>query len=316
MAERLRLVGGIELITRDQKTGQQIGFSDHGGHFLGHADGIIHGLLQAPATAHIWEHKCVNEAKFRKLNQLANELGEKNALEAWDKTYYTQAQLYMHYSGLKRHYLTCATPGTRDVTSVRTEYDGEFSEQVANRAATIIFSDKPLHKLSDNPVFWLCKWCEHAEICHGPKVAEVNCRTCIHSTPERDGGWSCARFGTALSIEAQRNGGKCPQHRLIPDLIPFAEVVDADEKQNTIRYSTEKGEFINGEGGYTSAEIKAAGLSIVNQVVDAVKKPSAAGQKPESQDQQDQPQPWSNAANAGSSWLTTLETAQASGSAQ
>ncbi len=110
-AARLRMVPGLTLITVDPETGRQIGFVDDTGHFKGHADGAVLGLLQAPKTWHIWEHK-VSE-KFKALEKLKAEHGEKAALEKWNPTYYAQAVLYMHYSGISRHYLTCSTPGGR-----------------------------------------------------------------------------------------------------------------------------------------------------------------------------------------------------------
>ena len=37
------------------------------GHVRGHCDGLIQGgLKEAPQTAHVWEHKAVNETKFKK----------------------------------------------------------------------------------------------------------------------------------------------------------------------------------------------------------------------------------------------------------
>jgi hypothetical protein len=60
MAERLRLVPGIQLWTVDPESGGQISVVDHSGHFCGNLDGIILGLLQAPEIW-LWEHKVVND---------------------------------------------------------------------------------------------------------------------------------------------------------------------------------------------------------------------------------------------------------------
>ncbi|MEO7917719.1 MAG: hypothetical protein ABIR16_08760, partial [Dokdonella sp.] len=77
MAARLRLVPGIHLRTVDPRTGQQFGFVDIGGHFRGHADGMIEGLLQAPKALHVWEAKATNEKKQAQLVKLKTEVGEK-----------------------------------------------------------------------------------------------------------------------------------------------------------------------------------------------------------------------------------------------
>ena len=327
MAERLRLVDGIELQTLDQATGRQIGFSDHGGHFRGHADGIINGLLQAPRTRHVWEHKCVNDAKFRKLINLIDKLGEKQAMEAWDETYFVQGQLYMHYSGLKRHYLTCATPGTRDVTSVRTNYNSVVAKAFIERAGRVIQADTPPERVSDDPSFWLCKWCHHAELCHGDRVAMVNCRTCLHSTPVidgKDGTWRCDKLQCDLPVEVQRNSGcdkrPCQHHRFIPKLIPFAEVNDASEEDNFVEYRNKADGrlFVNGSGDMqcTSIDIQRAGKMITDEVICEIKKPSADISTISATSQNDSSSKWSAAANAGTTWLTQLETGQESGDAK
>ena len=280
-ADRLRLVAGVELKTVDPATGQQIGFADHAGHFRGHADGIITGLLQAPATPHIWEHKCVNEAKFQKLETAKTKLGEKQALAAWDSTYHVQAQLYMHYSGLKRHYLTCATPGTRDVTSCRTNYDPDVAATYITRAAQVIQAATPPGRVSDAPDYWLCRWCHHSGLCHGERVARVSCRTCIHSTPAENAMWKCDRLEVSLSVDVQRKSGldetACPHHLFIPDLVPFAEQVDAGE--DWVEYDYQGSRFANGPGDQqnTSLDIQRAGTLVMDEVVDAVKKHSAGG---------------------------------------
>lgn len=166
MAERLRLVPGLTLETEDPN-GNQWGFSDHGGRFRGHMDGAILGLLQAPKTWHVWEHKCVGEKKQAELVKLKAEKGEKAALKAWDEVYYAQACLYMHYSGMERHYLTCATPGTRTVVSVRTEHDPIHAAQLIEKAERILNARVPLAKISDDPAWWQCRLCDHAATCHG-----------------------------------------------------------------------------------------------------------------------------------------------------
>ena len=166
MASRLRMVPGIRLWTVDPETAGQIGFSDFGGRFKGHADGVIQGLIQAPETPHVWEHKATNERKQAKLAALKIELGEKNALAAWDEVYHAQAILYMHYANLTRHYLTCSTPGERTTVSVRTNADPEAALKLIDKARRILDAKYPLARISNSPEWWQCKWCEHREQCH------------------------------------------------------------------------------------------------------------------------------------------------------
>ncbi len=233
---------GVQLWTTDEATGKQIGFEDLGGHFGGSVDGVILGLLQAPKTPHVWECKVVNVEKFEKLKKLRSELGEKATLERWDETYYAQAQLYMHYLQLDRHYLTVCTPGLRDVISVRTEYDSEAGIRLQVKAARVIFSNRPPSKISDDAGFYICRFCDFQDLCHGVTFASVNCRTCTHSTALQEsegGGWHCSKFDTALTTDQQRDG--CSSHLYHPDLVPGVPV-EASEDETTVTYALHSGE--------------------------------------------------------------------------
>lgn len=204
VADRLRLVDGVELITHiDAK---QIGFSDIEAHFRGHMDGKILGLLQAKKTWHVWEHKCVNEQKFAKMQKLKQELGEKNALAKWDEVYYGQAVLYMHYSGLTRHYLTVSTSGSREITSCRTEPNPELANELIAKAESIICTDKPPKKMATDPSFYKCKWCSFSEVCHFDQAPKRTCRSCRHSFPAKNGAWQCNFYRADIPESYQIKG--------------------------------------------------------------------------------------------------------------
>ena len=275
MAERLRLVPGIQLWTIDPRTAYQFGIADHGGHFRGHLDGVIQGILQAPKTTHVWEHKCTNEKKQAELDKLKAECGGKAALQKWDETYYGQALIYMHYMNLSRHYLTVSSPGGRKQTSCRTNASSKQASLLINKAKRIIQSPTPLEKLSDKPEYYQCKWCSFSSVCHGGKLPSINCRTCAHATPEMDdnGRWSCALYKGDIPEAFQRKG--CPRHLYIPAFLPY-KVVDASQEENWIEYEKPDGaKFRNGDGYYSSEELKICDHAILgDKGVEALKKPS------------------------------------------
>lgn len=268
LAARLRLVPGIQLHTVDPRTGRQFGVSSVAGHFRGHMDGAVIGLLQAPKTWHVWEAKCVGEKGMAKL-QRAKAAGEKTALAAWDPVYHAQAQVYMHHTGMERHYLTAATPGGRVMDSVRTDYDPAAAATLEAKAERIVTAATPPTGISEDPAWFECKFCPAAALCHRGEGVQINCRTCVHATPELDGDgrWSCALAGGAdIPADVQPKG--CPGHRLIPALVKWATVVDADQSQNLIEYETDDGtRFQNGgPAGLSSAEI-ARGPDVVRASV-------------------------------------------------
>jgi hypothetical protein len=233
IAERLRLVPGLQLWTRDpDDEAKQIGFTDIGGHFRGNLDGILVGLVQAPVAPHVWESKACNEKKQAKLQDLKQTIGEKAALRSWDAVYYGQAIVYMGKMGIDRHYLTCASPGGRSVVAVRTDFDPvEYGKLIA-KAERVIFAERPGPKLSEKPDWYECKFCEHHSVCHGGQLPEVNCRTCQYSTPTREGGWMCEKFGNDLSYDDQLAG--CSAHLFHPDYVA-GEPLEPGESHNAYR---------------------------------------------------------------------------------
>lgn len=232
-AERLRLVPGVSLYTHDTETGNQFGFEDLDGHLRGHMDGAIIGLLQAPKTWHCWEHKQTSEKKQADLQKLIDKLGEKNALAAWNATYYAQALLYMQYSGMDRHYMTVASAGGRNTIALRTEADPQAAAALVEKARSVIFSSTPPARISNTPDFYLCRsFCSFVGQCFGTDAPERNCRSCMHSTPTVQGMWLCEKHGNTLDLDEQRRG--CPDQRLLPALVP-GEQIDATEDTVTYR---------------------------------------------------------------------------------
>ena len=251
MADRLQAVPSVRLLTVGPDE-RQFGVSGIGGHLRGHLDGVVKGLHQAPETWHVWEHKCVSEKRYRELTRAKDKHGEKNSLENFDPKYFVQAQLYMGLAKkgpIKRHYMTVASAGSRQTQSIRTEFQPEAFARIIERATEIINAKHPPPKISEDPNYYICKWCSFSEQCHGSKTAQVNCRTCAHSTPVThgtDGKWHCGFFDRPLPIKEQRKG--CPKHLFIPELLPWAHPHLLDEVNNQIHYRTDKGtEFVNAE---------------------------------------------------------------------
>lgn len=232
MAKRLRMVGGVELHTHDS-AGNQFGFED--GHFKGHMDGAIRGILEAPKTWHVWEHKQVGDSNFKKLARIIDTNGEKAALKKWNGTYYAQAVLYMHYSGMTRHYMTVTSAGGRDMQSLRTEKNEVYAKDLVELAHKLATTDTMPDKISESPSWWQCRYCEFYELCHGEKyVPEVNCRTCVHATALQDGTWHCDLFDKIIPERIQKSG--CTSHTFRPDMMTGRVAVSANDDGTRIEY--------------------------------------------------------------------------------
>ena len=225
---RLRRVNGLEIHDRGDD-GRQLGAKLLGGHFAGHYDFMVQGLIQAPKAWHVGEVKCT--AKLSDLEKAKADLGEKNALLKWSETYYGQAQCYMHLEQVDRHWLVATSPGGRDWTSVRTEYDPVAAMRLIGKADRIIFNEEAPPRIAESETFWLCRWCDYSDICHGTAIPERACRNCLHGTPVPDGDakWTCA---------VAEFGSVCPQHRFLPSLINGQQV---DVRGDAIVYEMKDG---------------------------------------------------------------------------
>lgn len=225
MAKDLRLLPDATLITEGfsnenkDNSASQIEFSDHNGHFKGHADGVILGILEAPKAWHVWEHKdkCIRKKggadKFNELMDLIEKYGEKEALEQWDYTYYVQAQLYMHYSGYKRHYLTVTRGVKRQYISVRTEYSKTTALRYIEKAHNVITANNPPDRRYKE-TYWYCKhFCNHFDWCHKEKPPEKTCRSCKHSVAimdkEHSGLWGCKKLIQVMNPQMQKDMEMC-----------------------------------------------------------------------------------------------------------
>ena len=250
-ADLLR-AAGVTVHLVDAETGRQFRFETLGGHFAGSMDGAAMGVPEAPRAWHVLEFKTHGRKSF-------DELAEKGVARAKPE-HYSQMQVYMRATGMERA-LYCAVCKDDDRLHLeRVDFDAEHAELMFRRAEAIIQAQEPPQRYSEDPAYYLCKWCEFRDMCHGDAVPLPGCRSCAHSTPELTGGWSCARHQDAIPLDFQAQG--CDAHRYIPILLErFAEVTDASHEDNWVKYRLKsgQGEFVNGAlpDGLESAEIHA-----------------------------------------------------------
>ncbi len=211
-AERLQAVPDLLLQTVDHETGRQFALEDAGGHIRGHMDGVIFHHPAAPRTPHVFEHKAVNERKFKKFQKLKADVGEKATLRAWDENFYAQCQLYLLHGGYTRHWTVVSTAGCRDWDSCRTEFNRDDAEFYANRMKRIVenVGEVP-ERVSESPNAFACRWCDYSQVCHEGKAPKRNCRTCRYSKPVPGPDWRCSYHDELLTLDRQKSG--CDSHR-------------------------------------------------------------------------------------------------------
>lgn len=79
-----------------------------------------------------------------------------------------------------------------------------LGQQMEAKAERIILARKAPARLSDNPTFHKCQYCNFHAICHKGAVAEMNCRSCKHAVPVENAQWVCEHTGETLAKEALR----------------------------------------------------------------------------------------------------------------
>ena len=202
-------------------TGGQYSFSDLGGHMRGSMDGCAH---RVPGAGNHW---LVLEFKTHSAKSFADL--KKKGVEKAKPEHFIQMQVYMGWSSMQRALYLAVNKDTDELYSERLPFDKVVFDKAIAKAESIIFAEQPPPKINDDPKFYLCSWCSHNGVCHGHQVPAVSCRTCVHTTPERegDGRWSCAKHGPEIPTDFARKG--CGDHLPLPFLLTYADAVDAGD---------------------------------------------------------------------------------------
>ncbi|WP_425639952.1 oxidoreductase [Agrobacterium radiobacter] len=224
--DNLRMIG-CDVVDR-QENGRQIRVELCGGHVGGYLDSEILGLPEAPKTWHVGEIKSHNLKSFTAL--------KKDGVKVSKPLHYGQMQVYMHARGRGRAIYLAVCKDNDELYAERIHYDPEYSLRLMAKAERIIHANEPPAKLHEDPrakTAFACGWCKHRGICHEDAWPRTNCRTCLYSSPELGGSWSCARFSKPLSLAEQAEG--CPAHLYLPSLVPGTQI-DSSEEDETVTY--------------------------------------------------------------------------------
>jgi CRISPR/Cas system-associated exonuclease Cas4 (RecB family) len=165
----------------------QIEFEWCDGHFVDKPDGILNGK-------HPVDIKTANDKNFKKFFK-----------EGPSIRYL--AQMALHIEGAIREGLVPKTAkglflavnkNDEQFFELKIPRNSKLAKTLIDKADRVIFSPFVPARLSNDPAFFECKFCDFWELCHkGGKMAE-GCRTCIHSEPSKNGTWLCNKKGFSL----------------------------------------------------------------------------------------------------------------------
>ena len=217
-------------VTVEGEPGEQIAVKAVDGHFGGHLDGEVEGVLEAPKTKHVLECKTHNSKSFAQL--------QKHGVAVAKPVHVAQMQVYMHLRGVTRALYMAENKDNSELYIERVEYDAAHAIALLVKAERIKDATAAPARINEDPTSFSCRFCGKKEGCHNKVAAQRGCRTCIHAAPYPGGVWHCGRWLVDLTIEEQHAG--CEWHLYLPSLVG-GEQTDVDEKAETVTYLMDDG---------------------------------------------------------------------------
>ena len=212
---------------------------DFGCHVSGSIDGIIEsGVPGAEKTRHVAEFKTHSLKSFK-------ELRAKGVYEA-KRRHWWQMQGYMLGTGIDRALYIAVCKDNDEIYAERVYLDKPAAESLIERGHRLALQETLPEPLSTDPMWYECKFCAAYDFCHKTHLSDmVNCRTCAHVTPTREGKFLCAiQKNHELSVEEQRAG--CEAHTAHPDLVPW-RFKSGTEDGRCAKYEIRGKEYLNGD---------------------------------------------------------------------
>lgn len=158
---------GVTVLDLDPNTGRQWTLRDATGHFGGSMDAVAIGLPEAPKTWHVCEFKTHSEKSFLAL--------QKVGVAASKPAHWAQMQVYMHLAGLERAFYLAVNKNTDELYQERVHADAEAGLRLLAKAERIILAARPPARISEDPAWWQCRFCDHHAVCHGDAAPERHC---------------------------------------------------------------------------------------------------------------------------------------------
>jgi len=202
---------GVDVSALDPKTGKQYAFRDKQAPQVG---GSIDGILrkvpgQDPKERIGFECKTMEASIFRQVQSKGCRVAQ--------PIHYSQMQGYMDLSQdtptrLSKFLYLTVNKNTDEIHTEIIEWDALRSDLELNLARQVVAMTDPPDKVSQYEDWYLCKMCDHRDVCHRAAKPATNCRTCIHGRRKANDPalWVCSRFDLALNRTNQLEG--CEYH--------------------------------------------------------------------------------------------------------
>lgn len=131
---------------------REVVFTQDGVSLVGHIDGIVRGLVEAPETPHLFECKTANRARF-------NELEKLGSYADWSPVYGWQVQFYCLGLGLKRAAVFVYCKDDSRLYMERIRLDKEATIERLQQVFAVITSEAPPDRLCPRADHYKAKFC-------------------------------------------------------------------------------------------------------------------------------------------------------------
>lgn len=186
---------GFEIFEKDED-GKQFKVTDFEGHLSGSMDGVGKApkkfwLDKIKPMPFLLEFKTYNDKRFNKLKS--------EQVKKADPKYFVQCQGYMGYNELDGCLFCAVNKNDDELYFEWVPFDKFAFRRLVASAEDILAATRPPEKISNNPSWWQCKFCDFHGICHKGEAALKSCRSCKFASPGPDRSWVCAKgneYGT------------------------------------------------------------------------------------------------------------------------
>jgi hypothetical protein len=185
---RLKTIPGVQLLSRDPKTGKQFELSKFGGHVKSHFD----GLIRAPHLLDSDEWHLLEIKSMKTDGSMGFTLTRKQGLYKTHPKYWAQCQWYMHDSQgterpIRRALHLSENKNDSELHAEIIEYDPFLGLMFDQLAKKVVEATEPLEKISQDPALFICRFCDHRGHCwEGKPVPVTDCRQCKWAVAESD----------------------------------------------------------------------------------------------------------------------------------
>lgn len=191
-----------ESITKPDGTHPQFRIKNRCG---GHLGGSLDGIGKFPKHYGI-DLPFVLEGKTSGTGRGFTDLTKDGVFKA-KPAHFTQNSIYGYDYGIPLGLYISTNKNDDDMHIEYVKLDFKHAEDMIARADSIILSQTPPAKISENPTFTQCKsLCEFKDICHFSKPAAKNCRSCANCNPVEGGEFYCSVEQSVIPRQYVKDG--------------------------------------------------------------------------------------------------------------